>query len=314
LTSSDQGKVQSVRQRLLDRARERKEDFQLTLVRYGVERFLYRLSLSEWAGSYVVKGATLFDVWLDQPHRSTRDLDVGAQVAVAREQLEAQIRDICAIEFPQDGLTFDFSDLSIEPIRAAQEGQGLRAKFLARLGSTRIPLQIDTVFGDVVTPAPRVEEFPTLLDLPAPRVKLYPRETVIAEKFEAMVRLGETNSRYKDFSDVALLAEYMAFEGALLREACENTFERRGTPRVPGDPPAPLRPRFYADEQRVRAWQAFARENPPLEQLGSFPKVGELVATFPAPLWDALARDLPWEPYWKPQGPWSSRPHRSPSQ
>lgn len=306
MTPPAQGTVQSIRQRLLNRARDRKEDFQLTLVRYGVERFLYRLSLSKWAGRYVVKGATLFDVWLDQPHRSTRDLDVGAQDAVAREQLEAHVRNICAVECPQDGLVFDLSGIRIEPIRGAQEGRGLRAKFLARLGSARIPLQLDVGFGDVVTPAPRLEEFPTLLDLPAPRVKLYPRETFIAEKFEAMVRLGRTNSRYKDFSDVALLAEHMEFHGPILRDACENTFERRGTPLVPGDPPAPLRPRFYADLDRGKAWRAFAEENPTLERLGSFPKVGELVATFLAPLWDALTRGVPWEASWTPGGPWSS--------
>lgn len=306
MSASDEGTVQSVRQRLLNRARNRREDFQLTLVRYGVERFLYRLSVSEWARQYVVKGATLFDVWLDQPHRATRDLDVSALEAVAWDRLESQLRAICAVELPEDGLAFDLSGLTIEPIRALQDGQGLRAKFLARLGRARIPLQIDAGFGDVVTPEPRVEEFPTLLDLPAPHVKIYPRETFIAEKFEAMVRLGETTSRYKDFSDVVLLAEHKTFEGPLLREACENTFERRGTPLAPGDPPAALRPQFYADGDRARAWRGFAQENPSLERLGSFPKVGELVGRFLARLWQAITRDIPWEATWRPRGPWLS--------
>lgn len=305
MTPPAPGTVDSIRQRLLNRARDRGEDFQLTLVRYGVERFLYRLSLSEWADRYIVKGATLFDVWLDRPHRSTRDLDVNRQDAVTRAELESQIRDVCSVEYPEDGLTFDLSGLTVAPIRGPQEGQGLRARFLARLGRTRIPLQIDAGFGDVVTPAPRVEELPTLLDLPAPWVMLYPRETFIAEKFEAMVRLGRTNSRYKDFSDVALLAWHMEFEGRLLREACANTFDHRGTPLTPGDPPAPLRPRFYADGERTKAWRSFARENPAIEHLGTFPRVGELVASFLKPLWEALTRNRPWEAYWKPRGPWN---------
>lgn len=306
------GTIQSIRQRLLNRARERGEDFQLTLVRYGVERFLYRMSLSECAGEYVVKGATLFEVWLDQPHRPTRDLDVNRHEAVPRAQLESHVRDICAVEFLDDGLAFDLSGLTIDPIRRAQEGKGLRARFLARLGQARIHLQLDVGFGDVVTPAPSLQEFPTLLDLPAPRVKLYPRETFIAEKFEAMVRLGRINSRYKDFSDVALLARHTEFQASGLREACQNTFERRGTPVTPGDAPEALRPAFYSDGDRRKAWAGFARENLSLESLGSFPSVGELVTAFLAPVWDALDPQMDWEARWPPRGPWSSRPSPRP--
>lgn len=307
MTPPAQGTVQSIRQRLLNRARDRGEDFQLTLVRYGVERLLYRLSLSEWADQYVVKGATLFEVWLDQPHRPTRDLDVNWLEADTREQFESHVREICALECPEDGLIFDLSELTIDPIRRQQEGQGLRARFLARLGPARIHLQLDVGFGDVITPAPRLEEFPTLLALlPAPRVKLYPRETFVAEKFEAMVRLGRTNSRYKDFSDVALLAQYMEFRGPMLREACENTFRRRGTPLTVGDPPEALRPSFYSDGERMKGWAAFAQENPSLESLGSFPKIGEHVTSFLGPLWRALTGGLPLEASWEPRGPWSS--------
>lgn len=302
MTAQNRGTPHSIQQRLLNRARDRGEDFNLTLVRYGVERFLYRLSLSEWADRYVVKGATLFDVWLDQPHRSTRDLDVTWIEAEGQARLESQVREICAIEYPQDGLVFDLSSLAVEPLR---RGQGVRLKFLAQLGTIPIPLQLDVGSGDVVTPAPRIEEFPTLLELPAPRVKLYPRETFVAEKFEAMVRFGRTNTRYKDFSDVALLATYTEFQGSLLLEACANTFAHCATPVVQGDPPAPLRPQFYAENDRAQKWNSFALENPSLEHLGSFPRVGELVASFLRPLWNALARKLPWEAHWNPPGPWT---------
>jgi hypothetical protein len=277
-------------------------------VRYGVERFLYRMGRSRWRSQYVVKGATLFDAWLDRPHRPTRDLDVSRDEAVTRAQLESQVREICAVDCPEDGLAFDLPGLTIEPIRRAQEGQGLRARFLARLGQARIHLQLDVGFGDVVTPAAIVEDFPTLLELPAPRVKLYPRETFIAEKVESMVRFGRMNTRYKDFSDVALLSRYMEFRASSLREACRNTFENRGTPLVPRDHPEALRPSFYSDGVRRRNWAAFARENPSVESLGTFPSVGEIVAGFLGPVWDALGTKSEWNATWGPNGPWSSLP------
>lgn len=308
MTSSEEGTVQSIRQRLLNRARDLEEDYQVTLVRYGAERFLYRLSLTEWTEHYAVKGATLLDVWLNQPHRPTRDLDMTWVDDGSEEQLESHVRQICAVECPEDGIEFDLSGLTIEPIRRAQEGQGLRARLLARLGRAQINLQLDVGFRDVVTPAPRLEKFPTLLALPAPRVKVYPRETFIAEKFEAMVRFGTRNTRLKDFSDVALLARHMAFDGPVLREACANTFERRGTRLVSSAPPSALQSQFYTEPDRMRSWRAFRAENPSLEHLGSFPKVGEVVASFLTPVWNALASGRSWEAYWKPGGPWNPGP------
>ena len=300
------GTVQSVRQRLLNRARERREEFQHTLVRFGVERFLYRLSCSPYAGRYVVKGATLFTVWLDEPHRPTRDLDLAGLEERSREELEAQLREVFDQDCPEDGLVFDSSSLALEAIRRGQQDQGLEARFVAHLGKAKIPLQLDVGFGDVINPPPQVEDFPTLLDLPKPRVKLYPKETFIAEKFEAMVRFGRTNSRLKDFSDVAFLASHDAFDGAALLRATKETFARRSTPTGPDDRPAVLRTAFYSDDARIQQWQALAEENPLVEELGSFSRVGELLISFLGPLWGAMARRESWVRSWQPPGPWAS--------
>lgn len=308
------GDARSIHRRLLARARKRQEDFQLTLVRYGVERFLYRMSCSRWAEDYVVKGATLFEVWLEQPHRSTRDLDVTWLRAGTEEGFAEQLREVCAVECPEDGLVFDLGDLRIAPIRPGQQVPGMRAKFIAYLGQARIHLQVDVGAGDAVTPPPEIQEFPTLLDHPAPRMKIYRRETLIAEKLEAMVSLGETNSRYKDFSDIALLALHTEFHGPTLRSACADTFERRGTSLRQRDRPAALSSAFYEEDYRTRSWDAFARENRSLEKLGSFLEVGKIVISFLAPVWEELTRTTEDEERsgrrrpireWRPPGPWS---------
>ena len=314
MTAPTASAIASVRQRLLNRARDRQEDFQLTLVRYGVERFLFRLSQSAWAERYVVKGATLFEIWLDQPHRATRDLDFTWLDPGTQEQFAAQLRDVCAVECPEDGLVFDLSELRIAPIRLGQEVSGVRARFRIFLGSARIDMRLDVGAGDVVTPPPELVDFPTLLDHPAPRVRTYRRETVIAEKMEAMVSLGETNSRYKDFSDIALLALHTEFHGPTLRSACADTFERRATPLKRRDRPAALSSAFYEEDQRSRSWNAFARENRSLEKLGSFLEVGKVVTSFLAPVWEELTRTAADEERsgrrsqirrWQPPGPWS---------
>jgi hypothetical protein len=232
--------VASVSARLLKVAHEREEEYQLVLMRYGLERPLYRLGRSPYAGQFVVKGALLFAVWTAQtmqaevdttseasnevssrsetepafppqhPHRATHDLDLLGFGSADLARLVNVFRDLCQLQFPadeNDGLTFQPETVQAAPIREDQEYGGIRAHVLALLGKARMPLQVDVGFGDVVTPAPAEIDFPTLLpDLPAPRVRVYPRETVVAEKFEAIVRLGLPNTRMKDFYDLWTLA------------------------------------------------------------------------------------------------------------
>ncbi|NPV58627.1 MAG: nucleotidyl transferase AbiEii/AbiGii toxin family protein [Actinobacteria bacterium] len=297
----------SVRQRLLDLARRRGDDFQLVLARYGAERFLYRLGRSEFKDRFVLKGAMLFVVWWEDTYRPTRDLDLLGLGRGDPDTLGGAIARICAVPCPEDGLVFDADNISIAAIREEDEYGGLRVKLVAYLGKTRIPLQIDVGFGDKVIPRPRLERYPTLLDLPAPRVKVYPRETMVAEKFEAMVRLGAANSRMKDFYDLAALAASYDFEGSLLREAVKGTFERRRSP-AGSETPSALRSAFYSDPGRDGMWRAFLSGNAlRLEMPGRFEEVGELLIAFLKPVWESLVSDGELNATWTGGGPWRTK-------
>ncbi len=180
----------SVRGRLLNLARERREDFQLVLTRYALERFLYRLSRSPHRDSFILKGAMLFSLWVRAPYRATRDLDLLGKGDASPARMTEVFRQICALEVEDDGLEFAADSVTVEEIRDVQEYGGLRVTLTARLARARIPIQVDVGFGDAVTPPAQEVELPSLLDFPRPRVKAYQAETVIAEKLQAMVALG----------------------------------------------------------------------------------------------------------------------------
>jgi len=240
----------SVRQRLMNKAREQKEDFNIILTRYGLERFLYRMSKSPHRDQFILKGALLFQLWSGHPHRPTRDLDLLGYGDPAPTRFQEILRDVCEQEVEDDGLDFHADSIQIETMKEDEEYQGLRSKLLATLRAARIPLQIDVGFGDAVTPAPGEITYPTLLDLPAPMLMAYPRETVVAEKFQAMVMLGIANSRMKDFYDVWTLARQFEFSGPVLCSAIRATFERRKT-ALPVKPPLALLPEFTEDRQKL---------------------------------------------------------------
>jgi hypothetical protein len=249
----------SIKHRLLNLARERHDEFQLVLTRYALERLLYRLGSSRYADQFVVKGALLFSLWEGSPHRATRDLDLLGYGPNDVERLQEIFRDLCRLPIQGDGLLFAADTVHGAPIREDQEYGGIRIQLLAMLGKAQIPLLIHIGFGDAITPAPDEVTFPTLLDLPAPHVRAYPRETVVAEKFEAMVRLGMANSQMKDFYDLWILAKEFVFEGALLSRALAATFARRGTP-LPSAVPLPLSPEFYEANAKQAQWQGFLRK------------------------------------------------------
>lgn len=250
----------SVRQRLLGRARERGEEYQLLLERYVQERFLYRLERSRYGSEFVLKGATLFIVWQGERHRITRDLDFLGEGAPTAERLRERIEAACRIEVQEDGVRFQTGTVEIGSIRDDQEYEGLRARVEAYVGSARIRLQIDVGFGDAVWPEPNPEAFPVLLeDFEAPRPRMYPKEAVVSEKFQAMIDLGMANSRMKDFYDVWVLSERFAFDGTTLAEAMRRTFERRRTP-IPSAVPLALSDEFATDGTKQRQWRAFTRK------------------------------------------------------
>ncbi|MBS1714202.1 MAG: nucleotidyl transferase AbiEii/AbiGii toxin family protein [Armatimonadetes bacterium] len=247
---------ESLRARLLNTARARNETFDLVLTRFALERFLYRLSNSEHRSSLILKGAMLFELWSGTPHRATRDLDLLAK-SIDSDQIARILREICPPEVdPPDGLHFDLANLKIAEIREADRYGGIRAKFVARLTTAIIPIQIDFGIGDIVTPEPEETDYPTLLDMPAPRLLAYPRATVIAEKLEAVVDLGFANSRLKDFFDLWFFATTFNDDLESLAIAVRRTFERRGQ-TVPDSVPNGLSDEFAEYAGKHQQWAAF---------------------------------------------------------
>lgn len=247
----------SVRQRLLNLAHARGQPMELLLTRYALERLLHRLSLSPHRERFVLKGAMLLATWFDEPHRATRDVDLLGFGDAAQDALLATFREIMAVEL-DDGVSFDLKGLRIEAIREEVEYGGSRLRTTAALGGARIPITVDIGFGDAVEPGVEEIDLPVLLDMPSPHLRAYPPETVIAEKFHAMVVLGRANSRMKDYYDVWMLTSSFELEPERLRQAIAATFARRKT-EVPADIPDGLSDVFSADAGKQRQWDAFAR-------------------------------------------------------
>lgn len=217
----------SVRQRLLNQARADQRPFNELLQYYAMERFLYRLSRSNHADRFILKGALMLRVWDCPVQRPTMDIDLLGRTSNLPENIVAIVRDIIAIEVEPDGLVFASASVQTEPITERAEYDGIRVRFETRLGTAKVFIQVDIGFGDAVHPEPVVAELPTILDGPPPRLLCYSRESVIAEKLEAMVRHGELNSRMKDFYDLWLLSKQYDFEAVILAEAIRLTFKHR---------------------------------------------------------------------------------------
>ena len=294
----------SVRARLLALAKQRGEDFQLLLTRYANERLLYRLARSRHAGSFVLKGATLFTLWSDEPHRATRDVDLLSFGEPSVGRISGAIADVIAVDVEDDGMMFDPGTLEVGPIREDQEYGGIRAVLVAHLTSAKVRLQIDVGFGDVITPDATEIDLPPILDFPAPRLRAYPRETVVAEKLEALVQLGLANSRMKDFYDLLVLSRMFAFEGSLIVSAVSATFERRKT-QLPTDLPIGLTATFAADPTKIAQWTAFLRKAGAREVLELAEAVSEITG-FVGPMLIAAARGQAFASRWPPRGPWRS--------
>jgi predicted nucleotidyltransferase component of viral defense system len=248
----------SVRARLLTLAREKGQAFDLLLTRYATERLLYRLSTTPHRDRFVLKGAMLITTWFDDPHRPTRDVDLLGYGDPAPEPMLAVFKEICAIK-ENDGILFDVEALRIDLIREQLEYGGLRLRTTARLAGARITVVIDIGFGDAIEPGVEEINLPVMLDLPAPRLRAYPRETVVSEKFQAMVLFGLANTRMKDYYDIWILSRSYAFDAERLCRAIAATFERRGT-AIPEDLPDALTPAFSTNATKQSQWEAFARD------------------------------------------------------
>lgn len=239
-------------------ARERGQVFDLLLTRYALERLLYRLSISPHRDRFVLKGAMLVTAWFDDPHRPTRDLDLLGFGDPSAESMLAAWRQICAIA-ADDGITFDGAGLRARPIREDMEYGGIRLRTTATIARARITVTVDIGFGDAIEPGPEAIDLPVLLDLPVPHLRAYARETVIAEKFHAMVTLGRANSRMKDFYDVWMLSKMYEFNRERVAQAIGATFKRRGT-EIPETLPDAFTPVFFRDPSKLQQWTAFVRD------------------------------------------------------
>ncbi|MBX9463032.1 MAG: nucleotidyl transferase AbiEii/AbiGii toxin family protein [Aquamicrobium sp.] len=248
----------SMRARLLNLSKANGQSFDLVLTRFALERLLFRLSQSPHAERFVLKGAMLMMSWFDDPHRGTRDLDLLGFGDPSEAAMLATFRDILAQD-AEDSIVFDPDTLRVDRIRDKLDYGGLRLRAIASVGGARINLTIDIGFGDALEPGAEVVDYPVMLDLPKPRLRAYARETVIAEKFQAMVALGRVNSRMKDFYDIWILSRSFAFDDDRLARAIAATFARRGTV-IPAEPPDALTPAFAAEEQKQQQWRAFVED------------------------------------------------------
>ena len=293
----------SVRQRLLNLARERKDDFGLVLTKYGLERVLYRIAQSKHRDLFVLKGALLFELWTEQRYRPTRDADFLARGENNTERFVAIFKEICGAEVKDDGLGFDGSTVTAERITEDADYEGIRVKFVGYLENARIPIQIDLGFGDAITPAPVEAELPTLLDFPAAKLLTYPRESVVAEKFEAIVSLGMANSRMKDLHDIRSLLREFAFTGGPLSEAIAKTFKTRGT-QLPSGQVLAFTSEFFDDEDKKKQWQAFCNKNKGYVVEESLEAICLHIAGFLSPVLETARRNERLRLTWLAGGPW----------
>jgi hypothetical protein len=277
-----------------------------------MERFLYRISKSPHGRKFILKGALMLVAWEAPLSRSTKDIDLLGRASNRVEDVVEAIKAACTQEVVADGLLFDEKSVVGRRISEDADYEGVRIRFRGNLGNARISMQVDVGFGDVVIPKPAQIEYPTILDLPAPRLLGYSRESVIAEKFETMARLGTLNSRMRDFFDLWLLSRRFEFEGQILSDAVRGTFTRRGT-AIPASPVA-LTEGFSEDPAKISQWRAFARKS----RIPSLPEplrdVVTSVALFLGPIAEALSRKDFFQRNWSPPGPWVAGTNRSPAE
>ena len=292
----------SVRQRLLNYSTTIKADPNLVLIWYGIERLLYRLSLSPHRDKFVLKGAMLFRVWGGTNFRATKDLDLLGFVREEAEPLRQIFVSICEQDVEDDGLVFDASSVRISEIRDDQEYGGFRLSLSAKLGTAQVPVQVDVGIGDAITPAPQTTDFPTMLNQPQPQIRVYPRETVIAEKVDAIVQLGMANSRMKDYYDLWFMSRRFEFAGSVLTTAIRATFTRRET-AIPTRAPVGLTAEYGKDASHARQWAAFTKRIG-VDAPSALEAVIETVAVFVLPPVHAVATSQAFDHTWMPQSGW----------
>lgn len=289
--------------RLRNEVRSTGEAFNPLLVRYVGFRLLHRLSVSDSRDRFFMKGATMFLLWTGSTHRPTKDIDLLGLTTQDESEIEQTFRDLCGIACPEDGVVFDPESVRAGLIREEQTYGGIRVTMVGILGNARVPLQIDIGFGDAVTPEAREVELPAIVrDVPPVRLKGYPAETAIAEKFQALTVLGLENGRMKDLFDIAYLADTMEFEASTLGRAIRATFERRQT-EWPDSTPVALTDEFHENDLVATRWKAFVRRNGIQSPYDHLPTVIHRIERFLSPVLETARTTVPSQARWH-QGDW----------
>lgn len=293
----------SIRARLQNEAKETNRSFSEILQYYGMERFLYRFSRSKYADKFILKGALMFTVWQIPERRTTLDIDFLARYDNQTATIEKVIKDVCSVPVIPDGLVFDAKTVRGQKTKEDMEYEGVRVKFIGLLERSRIPMQIDVGFGDVIYPKPNVIDYPVILDFPKPHLKGYPPESVVSEKFEAMVKLGLLNSRMKDFYDIWLMMRQFDFNGLQLTEALKKTFERRKTP-LPQNTPLFAEEIYDEKSDRQTLWRAFLKKGEIKHAPEKLSTTAREIEKFLVRPIDAIRKDYKFNEIWKAPGPW----------
>ena len=292
----------SVRARLLTHAKNHGDVYQRVLTRYAIERLLFRLSQTDAAERYVLKGAMLFVTWPEHVFRPSGDLDLLGQGDPDPATVAKLFASICQVEVPDDGIRFDPANLKVEAVREADKYQGVQLNLKGELAGAVIPVRVDIGFGDHVYPPPKRGNFPSLLpELPQANILMYPPETVVAEKFEAMIRFGEANGRLKDFHDIWVTTRTFPFDLPTLVEAVNGTLGRRGTP-IPSEMPVGLTKAFAAIAADRGLWSGFLRRNPPTLKPPPFTELQDELRRFFAPVIASLRTPEGANGRWDPNG------------
>jgi predicted nucleotidyltransferase component of viral defense system len=292
----------SIRQRLFDLSKRENRPFGEILQYYAIERFLFRLSKSKYADRFILKGALLLSVWHSEVLRSTMDIDLLGRLENSEETITAAIQAILEQNVIDDGIVYHASTITTEAISEDARYRGIRVSFEATLAVAKIRLKIDIGFGDSMYPAPQSQEFPVLLDQEAPHLLCYSRENAIAEKFEAMVKLGNLNSRMKDFFDIWLLSRYFSFDQAILAKALKLTFTQRETKM---DTSVVFSPEFSSLKQVQ--WEAFRKRQKLSYSPAQFSEVVNSLSRFLLPCVSSEMADVGEAMIWKPRGPWERK-------
>lgn len=296
----------SIRGRLQTKAKEINRPFAEILQYYGMERFLYRFSRSKYADKFILKGALLFTVWRIPERRTTLDIDFLARFENKAANIEMVVKDICGVSVGHDGLVFDPKTVKGLKIKEDADYEGVRVKFIGFLARSRIHMQIDVGFGDVVYPGIKVIDYPAILDFPKPHLKGYPTESVISEKFEAMIKLGLLNSRMKDFYDIWLMMCQFDFDGSSLAGALKKTFEHRKT-ALPQNKPLFAEEIYGEKSDRQTLWQSFLRKNNIKHAPEKLAITAKEIENFLVEPLSALNKGAEFSKEWKAPGPWHRR-------